>query len=87
MPSEPLKPMDPNKPKEQQGLFAKYRVERTDGSFEPGQRHEGCFCFVLDIDHDPHARRALEAYALSCARQYPELSRDLYRELDKRISA
>ncbi len=61
-----------------QGLINKFKkVERADGSSAPGGRHDGCEYFVLDIDHDPHARKALLAYADSCGGEYPELAADL----------
>lgn len=65
------------------GLYEKYKVERTDGSSAPGGKHSGCPYFVLDLEHDKHARAALRAYADSCAKQYPELAEDL-RELMRR---
>ena len=51
---------------EYRGLYQKYQVRRTDGSSEPGGKHEDCQYFVLDMDHDPHAVAALEAYMNSC---------------------
>lgn len=68
---------DPAAPAEQQGLFRKFEVRRVDGSDAPGGKHHGCLYFVLDIDHDPHARAALRAYADACATTHPELARDL----------
>ena len=68
----------------QRGLYRKYEVRRTDGSSEPGGKHEGCIYFVLDLDHDPHALPALEAYADSCEADYPELAKDLRLELAAR---
>ena len=62
---------------EQRGLYRKYEVRRTDGSSGPGGKHESCRYFVLDLDHDPHAAPALEAYADSCAHDYPRLAMDL----------
>lgn len=59
------------------GLYGKYRVERNDGSSEPGGKHEDCVYFVLDLDHDKHARAALAAYAESCRKEYPMLALDL----------
>jgi len=32
---------------------------------------------VLDVDHDPHAKAALQAYAVACAKSHPQLSADL----------
>lgn len=58
-------------------LYEKYRVERTDGRSAAGEKHHGCRYFVLDIDHDPFARAALEAYAKACAERHPMLAADL----------
>jgi hypothetical protein len=59
------------------GLYRKFEIRRTDGSSEPGGRHEGCTYFVLDIEHDKHAKAALEAYAKDCLEERPMLSKDL----------
>jgi hypothetical protein len=59
------------------GIYNKFHVTRTDGKSEPGEKHHGCTYFVLDIDHDPHAIPALEAYANSCASEYPLLALDV----------
>lgn len=60
------------------GLYAKFNVMRTDGSSNPGGRHDGCQYFVLDLDHDPHARTALAAYAVAAqAAGYEQLAADL----------
>lgn len=61
----------------ERGVYLKYHVERLDGRSDPGEKHENCFYFVLDVDHDPHALPALEAYADSCKKSNPKLSRDL----------
>ena len=45
--------------------------------------HDGCWCFVLDPQHDPHARIALAAYAVDCAPHYPKLAEDLRKVLGK----
>jgi len=59
------------------GLYRKFKVERADGRSAPGQKHERCNYYVLDLDHDIYAAPALEAYATACAEQYPALSADL----------
>ena len=59
------------------GLYEKFMVERRDGSSDPGGKHHDCEYYVLDLDHDPHAAPALEAYAASCEREYPALAADL----------
>lgn len=59
------------------GLYQKYRIERTDGSSDPGGKHERCKYFVLDLVHDKHAIAALEAYANSCVSEFPALYDDL----------
>lgn len=56
------------------GLYNKYLVERIDRS----EKHRDCEYFVLDITHDPHARAALHAYAVSCSQDHPKLAEDLY---------
>lgn len=73
----PLPERDTSKPAEQQGLFRKFVVRRVDGSDGPGGKHEGCEYFVLDVDHDPHARDALAAYAASVRATHPALALDM----------
>jgi len=68
------------KPDTDRGLYEKYRIERTDGTSAPGQKHHGCEYFVLDLEHDPHALPALRAYAMSCARHFPTLAADLSKK-------
>ena len=59
------------------GLLERFKVERTDGSTEPGGKHENCNFFVLDLAHDKFAYPALHAYAVACKKEYPELASDL----------
>ena len=61
------------------GLIGKFNVTRTDGKSEPGEKHENCRYFVLDLDHDPFAIEALKTYALMCKKEYPLLATDLIR--------
>ena len=61
------------------GLYNKFDVERTDGGSEPGEKHQGCEYFVLDLDHDRHALPAIQAYADSCKAEYPKLAVDILR--------
>ncbi|MHC4864610.1 MAG: hypothetical protein ACYTEX_11025 [Planctomycetota bacterium] len=61
----------------ERGLYQKYVVRRTDGRDAPGETHDGCEYFVLDLTHDPHALPALRAYADSCRGEYPKLCKDL----------
>jgi hypothetical protein len=63
------------------GLYGKFRVERTDGSSAPGEKHAGCDYFTLDLTHDPFAAPAIAAYADACAAEYPSLARDLRAKL------
>lgn len=58
------------------GVYNKYIVERVDGRHHKGEKHEGCKYFVLDLDHDPHAKAAMLAYADSCQAEYPLLAHD-----------
>ena len=69
--------MNENDEDKAKGLYHKFNVTRTDGSSGPGGKHENCFCYVLDINHDPHAPVALRAYADSCRSDYPALAADL----------
>lgn len=60
------------------GIYGKFDVRRTDGKSEPGEKHADCQYFVLDLDHDPHARAALLAYMKSCEMEYPLLAADIH---------
>ncbi|KRS15669.1 hypothetical protein [Roseovarius indicus] len=64
-------------PDQSRGLYNKFHVERTDGKSAPGEEHDGCEYFVLDITHDKFARAALSAYADACEADYPLLARDI----------
>jgi hypothetical protein len=59
------------------GLYREFAVQRADGSSGPGGKHEDCRYFVLDLDHDSNALPAVDAYAASCAAEYPALAADL----------
>ena len=72
-----LQERDLDKPAEEQGLFRKFLVYRTDGSDLPGGKHHNCLNFVLDLTHDPHAIPAIRAYAAACAATHPQLAQDL----------
>lgn len=71
--------------KTQIGLYDKFNVTRTDGKSAPGQKHDGCEYFVLDLTHDPYARAAILAYACACEDHYPLLARDLRLKADKEL--
>lgn len=79
-PHEPLFGHDED-PRE--GLYAKYWVRRTDGSSQPGGKHERCEYFVLDWQHDPFAVPAALAYADACEQKCPELAADLRQRADR----
>ncbi len=65
------------------GLYDKYKlIWRADGQSGPGQKHDGCRYFVLDLTHDDHAQAALAAYADSCEADYPNLAADLRSALE-----
>ena len=69
---------------QKRGLYQKFTVTRTDGKSASGEKHHNCDYFVLDMDHDDHARAAIEAYVKSLdeAEEYPGLAADLrYRYL------
>lgn len=75
---DPLPERDHDKPAEQQGLFRKFDVRRTDGSdATPMGKHYGCEYFVLDVNHDKNAPAALAAYADAVEATHAELARDM----------
>ena len=57
-------------------LINGYRVTRTDGSEVTGK------FLVLDIDRDPHAKKALSAYLESCEYQNPVLFHYLWDKVN-----
>jgi len=59
------------------GLYNKFNVKRTDGRDFPGDKHEKCDYFVLDLTHDPFAIPAILAYARACQEDYPVLAAEL----------
>ncbi len=65
------------------GLYRKFDVHRTDGQSDPGQKHDACDYFVLDLTHDPFALPALKAYKEACEKEYSLLSHDLAHEIAK----
>ncbi len=67
--------------KHARGLYNKFSVQRTDGSDQPGGKHDGCDYFVLDLTHDPFAAAAVQAYASACRAEYPALSADLFAKI------
>lgn len=69
--------MSPKTDKKLLGLLRKFKVTRVDGEDQPGGEHEHCALFVLDLHHDPHARKALDAYIESANEDYPLLAADL----------
>jgi hypothetical protein len=68
---------------DQRGLIRKWNVSRVDGSTE----HEACRVFVLDPQHDQHARAALFAYAQSCEAEHPVLAAELLAWADQVVTA
>lgn len=60
------------------GIYEKFIVNRTDGTDKPGEKHENCRYFVLDLDHDKFAIPAIKAYAEACSEEYPVLSKELF---------
>ena len=61
-----------------QGIYNKFIVYRTDGKSNIGQKHHECKYFVLDLNHDKFAIPAIIAYAEACREEYPELSANLF---------
>ncbi len=75
--TEPLPVEDLCKSKEDQGLYEKFEVYRTDGKDQLGEKHDGCVYFVIDLTHDKHGAAAIRAYAEACQNELPHLASDL----------
>jgi hypothetical protein len=73
--------------KEQRGLYDKFNVSRTDGSSDPGGKHEHDEHFVLNLTTDKHAIPAITAYIESCADEYPVLAADLKVKIAESVTA
>lgn len=66
------------------GLFQKFIVQRTDGEDHVTGKHPHCDLFVLDLTHDPLARKALHTYInAAMAAGYVPLAHDLADKLVK----
>lgn len=59
-----------------------YVIRRRDGQDQPGGVHHKCRKFVLDIDHDPFARQALQAYATAAEATHPEMATRIFKLLE-----
>jgi hypothetical protein len=68
---------DMSKTNEEQGLYRKFFIRRTDSSDVPGGKHDGCEYFFLDLTHDQYALETIAYYAQACKATHPELSKDL----------
>lgn len=60
------------------GLFEKFTVTRNEGTPEFQGEH-----FVLFPKHDPHAKKAMLAYASSCEDELPGLANDIRNWVSK----
>ena len=58
-------------------LYQKFDIRRADGTDAPGEKHDGCQYFVLDLTHDPYARRAALEYGRLCMDTHPTLGVEL----------
>lgn len=58
-----------------EGLVIKYNVTRLN---DVEGKHISCEYFVLDITHDPRARKAARFYASLVEQEEPQLAQDLY---------
>lgn len=66
----------------EEGLLRKYSVRRIG---DINDKHQNCFFFVLDIDHDPIARSALKTYMDEARKAgYEKLADDLYARMRSR---
>lgn len=63
------------------GYHQKYIISKTNGNpVDPEAEY-----FLLRFDKDPHALKALYAYAKSVAEDNPQLAKDLLDKIDKHI--
>lgn len=69
-------------PDKERGAYEKYTVYKNDEHGEPMYDHDSEY-FVLDLVNDPLAADALRAYANSCKDEYPLLSADLLRWVER----
>jgi len=67
------------RPDSDRGIYAKYDVKRRN---DPSGRHADCRFFVLDPEHDIHARGALETYQDLVGGEYPHVAADIAEWLD-----
>ncbi len=67
-------------PDQDRGLRLKWEVRRLE---DPTGRHRACQTFVLDLQHDPYAVYAIEAYATACERLFPKLAAELREAVRK----
>ena len=57
------------------GLYKKYIIQKSDGSkIDPDAKY-----FVLRVDTDKHAKKALLAYVNSVKEENPKLARDMIK--------
>lgn len=70
---------------QEQGLYHKFNVTRTDG--DPTGKHSNDEYFVLSLTTDHHAIPAIAAYAESCALEYPALAADLSAKIAAKVNA
>lgn len=68
-----------NRRETDRGLYDKYVVRRIDA--DPTGKHDNCWYFVLDLEHDPYAYAALDMYANSCIEKNPVLGYELKQKL------
>lgn len=76
-PAPAAQPAGSDHVEDERGLFQKFVVLRKDGSSAPGAKHGDCQYFVLDLNHDKHARAAIAAYVEDCRDEHPQLAADL----------
>lgn len=69
-------------PDTERGAYAKYTLYKNDEHGNPITNQLGDY-FVLDLMNDPLAADALRAYANSCKDEYPLLSADLLRWVER----
>lgn len=79
-----IQPIPSSTDDKERGAYQKFfvTVARVDDSSRPGGKHQFCYFYVLDLEHDPFAIPALRAYIDACRSEYPSLASDLEKLIE-----
>ncbi len=65
-----------------QSIYHKFNVRRTDGKDDPGQKHDGCDYLIVDLNHDEQALAILDFAAYRYASTRPTYAESLRIKAD-----